>query len=248
MSKFDLSDWLLVIPARLDSTRLPLKMTQDLCGKPLVVRVYENLASLVKYGLSLVVATDSEEIKFICSFYQIPSVLTSSSHKSGTDRCYEAAQIFEKPYVLNVQGDEPFLNQEDLMTLFQKEDLLREGEILTLAKKNSDQMDLNSDSVVKLIPDGSLVSSFCRSLEDWKEKFFWQHLGVYAYHFDTLKIFCSLAQDEKEKSLRLEQMRALANGIKIRFFEAQKASLGIDTKEDLIKAREIFSSRERLMK
>ena len=114
------SDWLIVIPARLKSTRLPEKPLQDLAGKPLIVRVYERLKPLVALGAEIVVATDSEKVQEVCSNANVPCTLTSESHESGTDRVFEVSQAKPQEYILNVQGDEPFVNIQDLERLAQR--------------------------------------------------------------------------------------------------------------------------------
>ena len=236
--------WLIVIPARLHSTRLPLKMTLDLCGKPLVVRVYENLKFLEAEGFSIIVATDSKEIVQVCDIFNVPSFLSQEVHKSGTDRCYEVARVLNYPYIINVQGDEPFFYGRELLKIIQKKDLLDKGSILTFALRSFNPSDRKDLSVVKLVAHGSKAKNFLRDNTQDPSPFFYHHQGVYAYHIDTLAKFCSYSQSTLEKALGLEQMRALENGVEIYFIETKHSSLGIDTKEDLIKARDIFSLRE----
>lgn len=247
MASLDLSDWLLVIPARLESSRLPRKMIQDLCGKPLIIRVYENLRNFFGKDLRILVATDSEELGSICSRYEVPFNSTSASHKSGTDRCHEVAAFQKKTYILNVQGDEPFLNPEDLIGIFNSSKKLDEGKILTLAYPSKNKEDFHDPSVVKLLAKGKEAFSFKRLHEEGNPLDFYHHLGVYAYHQKTLAHFCSLPEGYLEKKLRLEQMRALENGIKIDFLEARSASFGIDTLEDLLRARELYPLRKKVI-
>lgn len=162
MNHLDLAPWLLVIPARFDSSRLPYKMKQDLCGKPLIIRVYENLRDFFGDKLKILVATDAQELSEICAFHKVPFFLTSSSHKSGTDRCYEVACAHDRPYILNVQGDEPFLNPRDLVEILQASSKLEEGQILTLAYRSHSEEDFHKLSVVKL-SEGTGRSYFCKS-------------------------------------------------------------------------------------
>ena len=245
MDHLDLAPWLLVIPARFNSSRLPYKMKQDLCGKPLIIRVYENLRDFFGDKLKILVATDAQELSEICRFHKVPVFLTSSSHKSGTDRCYEVARAHDRPYILNVQGDEPFLNPKDLVGILQASNKLEEGQILTLAYRSHSEEDFHKLSVVKLIPKGEEALTFARSDPEGNPRDFYHHLGVYAYHKDTLKKFCSLAESPLEQQLRLEQMRALENGLTVSFVEAKTGSFGIDTEEDLIRARNLFPLRKK---
>lgn len=247
MKKNDFSpfrEWLVVIPARLHSTRLPKKMILDLCGKPLIVRVWENLKPLVKEGMRVVVGTDAEEIQKLCKRFSIPSFLCQKEHQSGTDRCFEVSEHFKANYVINVQGDEPFLSYEDLLALIEQKKYLDQGSILTLALRSSSLSSYKDPSVVKLLSEGTKAVGFQRSSSQGFSSFFYHHQGVYAYHRETLSRFCSLPQSPMEKALKLEQMRALENDISIYFVTAREASFGIDTQEDLFRARDIYLSRE----
>ena len=116
----NLKDWLIVIPARLASQRLPNKPLADLAGKPLVVRVFENLSPLKSSGAEIIVALDHELTAKMCDKFHVPYFMTKSTHPSGTDRCAEVALKFPHcNYVLNVQGDEPFVNLDDLLNLME---------------------------------------------------------------------------------------------------------------------------------
>ncbi|MDD1421470.1 NTP transferase domain-containing protein, partial [Dolichospermum sp. ST_sed1] len=112
-----MENWLIVIPARLKSTRLPEKPLQLLGGKPLIVKVYENLRPLENEGAKIIIATDSQKVIDICKKFQIPVELTSEKHPCGTDRVQEVALRHSKQFILNVQGDEPFVSISDLKKL-----------------------------------------------------------------------------------------------------------------------------------
>ena len=112
-----MKDWLIVIPARLESTRLPQKPLQDLAGKPLIIRVYENLEELRQMGARTIVATDSEKVITECEKHNAEVMITSVDHQSGTDRCWEVASTLDKSFILNVQGDEPFVDVKSLQNL-----------------------------------------------------------------------------------------------------------------------------------
>ncbi len=245
-----LSDWLIVLPARLKSQRLPEKPLQDLCGEALIVRVYENVKSIEKMGATLVVACDDEKTANILNKKNIPYVMTSPELASGTDRVNAASKKYPNiPFIMNVQGDEPFIEVNDLLKLceeFSKKSAT--FEMGTLVYKNRDREDFQVPSIVKVVRgknsqalyfSRSPIPSFFRA-EPTQEFYFWQHLGVYAFRRDTIQKFSNLPVDEIENLEKLEQLRALSHGMNILLVEASKPSMGIDTPEDLAKARQIY--------
>ncbi|MDQ3235589.1 MAG: NTP transferase domain-containing protein, partial [Pseudobdellovibrionaceae bacterium] len=144
------NNWLIVIPARLSSTRLPQKPLADLCGKPLVVRVYERLKPLAKKGADVVVATDSQLVMDACLRHQIPSVMTDAAHQSGTDRCAEVARRRPKPFIMNVQGDEPFIHCGDLEALARL--MIQTGVGMgTMMHRNTRKADYENPNCVKVV-------------------------------------------------------------------------------------------------
>lgn len=236
-----LKNWIIVVPARLGSTRLNKKPLQDLGGLPLIARVYQRLLPLKKEGAKIVVATDSLEVSEACQKHEVESQLTSSEHQSGTDRVYEVASKHPQKYILNVQGDEPFIEIQDLLTLMKcmENSAHKMG---TLVYNNSSIEDYQNPNVVKVVTDQSKKALyFSRSpipyYRDHDFQSFWQHQGVYAYSQDALSHFCSLPSSSLESLEKLEQLRALQAGIDILTVEASKPSLGIDTPEDLEHAR-----------
>ncbi|MFW7380433.1 MAG: 3-deoxy-manno-octulosonate cytidylyltransferase [Oligoflexus sp.] len=240
-ANFSWQDWLIVIPARLQSTRLPEKPLADLGGKTLIVRVFERLRPLLKDGAKIVVGTDSEKILKVCQDNGIDVLLTNPQHPSGTDRVYEVAAKEQRKYILNVQGDEPFINIADLKKLCLKLCQEKNPEMATLIYRNLEEKDFHNPNCVKVVRQGGYAMYFSRASipfpRDGVFSGFWQHLGVYAFSFPTLKKFCGLPTSELEQIEKLEQLRALENGIRIVISEADQASLGIDTPEDLEEAR-----------
>lgn len=240
------NNWLIVIPARLSSTRLPEKPLADLCGKPLVVRVYERLKPLADKGADVVVATDSERVMDACRQHQVPCVMTDAAHQSGTDRCAEVARKRPKAFVMNVQGDEPFVNTQDLEALARLMSERGAG-MGTMMHKNSRRADYDNPNCVKLVVnDAHQALYFSRSPLPYYRApqtftYFWQHLGVYAFASDTLQKFCTLPQHALELAESLEQLRALGHNIPIVVSVADHPAIGIDTPEDLEAARARFS-------
>lgn len=237
------NQWLIVVPARMHSTRLPRKPLADLGGLPMIVRVYQRLEPFAKLGATLVIATDDQEILDVCQKHKVPARMTSIAHKSGTDRCAEVAAAYDKPFVLNVQGDEPFVNLDDLKGL------------LTQMEKNGDPMGTmvhhnqsleayqNPNCVKAVMNETGRALYFSRSpLPYYREPGlfagFWQHIGVYAFTKKGLLDFCQLPQHPLETAESLEQLRALGHGLSIAMTVAESPSLGIDTPQDLEAARE----------
>jgi len=242
-----LDNWLIVIPARLGSTRLPQKPLQDLAGKPLVVRVYENLAPLAAQGATLVVATDDDTVVKTCAKFSIKAVLTDTAHASGTDRCHEVSLGYPHPYILNVQGDEPFIDCTDLTSLMSALSAQSLAGMATLAFESCEPTGWSDPNTVKLVCDrNGMAMYFSRSgLPYDRERkgppvTYLQHIGVYAFSRQALHDFCQLPPSALEQRECLEQLRALEAGFKIIVVPAKSKHLGIDTPEDLEVARGRF--------
>ena len=240
----DESGWLIVIPARLKSTRLPLKPLQMLGDLPLIVRVYQNLAPLLAHGIDAIVATDSEEVLTTCQRHFVPATLTDTTHESGTDRCAEAASRSSHRYVLNVQGDEPFIRVDDLAVLMATLETRPEIDIGTLAYRCHDLDLLKDPNAVKAVrsQDGRALYFSRASLPYDRDAGrgqlpFWLHLGIYAFRRQRLLDFVKLAPSPLERLEKLEQLRALEHGWRIQLEVATEFSRGIDTPEDLEAAR-----------
>jgi 3-deoxy-manno-octulosonate cytidylyltransferase (CMP-KDO synthetase) len=245
-----LESWLVVVPARLGSERLPRKPLQDLGGVPLVARVCRNLAPLVQAGATLRVATDSPEVVRACAAHGFTAVMTAPSHPSGTDRCHEAAQGLAHPYVLNVQGDEPFVDTGDLQALCTAMLQRPDTPMGTLAFAAQDAGAAKDPNVVKAaVSAAGYALYFSRSCIPFARDAaaaghvpprFWRHIGVYAFRREALAAFCALPPAELEQIEKLEQLRALANGWRIFVQPATRLTHGIDTPQDLEAARAHF--------
>lgn len=238
--------WLIVVPARLQSTRLPRKPLVDLGGKALIIRVFERLRPLMERGATLRIACDDAEVLNLCQKQGAPAILTSLDHKSGTDRCAEVAASVPKDFVLNVQGDEPFVDLADLEKLMAE--MQRSGAPMgTLVHRNRSIEAYRDPNCVKaLVNDRGQALYFSRSpLPYYREPVgfdgFWQHIGVYAFTREGLLSFCRLPQHPLEKAESLEQLRALGNAMSIATTIADRPSIGIDTPHDLEAARARFS-------
>lgn len=242
-----------IIPARYESTRLPGKLLQDLGGKPVLQWVWEG-ASRSRLLNRLVVATDSEEIAELCSLVGAEFLLTPKDIPSGSDRVlYAYKQLnISANIVVNIQGDEPFIDGNLLDTLVAELDS-SSADVATLVKRIDSESEVFDPSVVKVVLDNAgFALYFSRSPipfardkanNEWgKLNCFLKHIGIYAFKSDVLRLFASLPPSELERIEKLEQLRLLQNGYKIRCVETYANLIGIDTCEDLEKAREFVKN------
>lgn len=238
---------LAVIPARWASTRLPGKPLEMLGDKSMIQRVYEQVSSCEDID-KVVVATDDQRLVDHCLALDLEVVLTREDHPSGTDRVAEVAAIYHDfDKIINVQGDEPFINPKQIAELIS---LMRQDHVSIgtqyVAIANEDKLfDYN---VVKLVPNlKSEVLYFSRQAipahrdipyKQWLgETDYYQHVGIYAFERKTLLDIVQLPVSRLEQSEKLEQLRWMENGYRIHAVETQYHSIGIDTPEDLEAAR-----------
>ncbi len=234
-----------VIPARLASTRLPRKMLREIGGKPLIGVVYEAVRSLPLLA-DVIIATDSDEIMSACRTHGWHARMTSTSHRSGTERVHEISQSESADVFINVQGDEPMVCSEQLAKLLEvmaKPD----AQVGTLMTPAAD-VDVSNPNAVKVVTDlNGRALYFSRATipfdRDRTQPRYFKHLGLYAYRKSALDRFVKLPESSLEKSERLEQLRFLENGISIYVGETPHDSVGVDTEEDLQRVIEILRKR-----
>ncbi len=238
-----------VIPARYASTRFPAKLMQDLGGKTVILRTYE---AAVATGLfdDVFVATDSGFILDEIIAHGGKAIMSRKEHESGSDRIAEAVEHLEVDIVVNVQGDEPFINAEplrELIAVFRK-DTVRKVDLASLMLEITDPEEINNPNNVKVVTDQSgFALYFSRSVIPYPRDTasgarYFRHIGVYAFRKQALMDFYSLPMKSLEASEKLEQLRYLEFGRRIRMVETAHAGIGIDTIEDLERAREMLSS------
>ena len=241
-----------IIPARYASTRFPGKPLAVLGGKPVIQRVYEQVSSVVD---EVHVATDDERIRQCVEQFGGHAVMTRSDHKSGTDRIEEAAEKTgtTADVIINVQGDEPFIQPSQIKTLMQLFDNA-DTQIGTLGKPfDSMEAVLNPNSP-KIVTDrqgfalyfSRSAIPFVRGVEqaEWLTRFpYLKHLGIYAYRRDVLRQVTLLPQSPLEQAESLEQLRWLENGYRIRVGLTDTETVGIDTPEDLERAEAFLNQR-----
>lgn len=242
---------LILIPARLRATRLPGKPLADICGRPMIVHVADRAR---KSGLGrVVVATDAIEIADAVRAHGHEAVMTRADHESGSDRIFEALTAVDPDggvdTIINVQGDLPTIEPETIRAALRPfED--PSVDIATLGVEIAREEEKTNPNVVKIV--GSPRSDtrlralyFTRATAPWGEGPLFHHIGLYAYRRAALERFVKLAPSPLEKRERLEQLRALEAGMRIDAEIVQSVPLGVDTPEDLERAREMISKQDR---
>ena len=247
----------IIIPARLESTRLPNKLLIEINGKSILERVYER-CMLVKNS-KVFISTDSKKILNHCASFTKNIIMTSKKHESGTDRIAEAATKIECENIVNVQGDEPFINPKLINKIFKELNNSNSSVISAVEKINNYDELKNPNNVKVVISENNYALYFSRSiipfdreeninneLEDkyFNKKLYFKHVGIYGYKKEILKDFCKMKKSKLENIEKLEQLRLIENGIKIKLVYSEKKALGIDTIEDFENAKKIIYKNE----
>ena len=230
-----------VIPARYSSSRFDGKALANIHGKPMIEWVYRQTVKSLLVNKTIV-ATDDERIFQVVKKFGGDAIMTSADNKTGTDRIAESVKNIETDLVVNVQGDEPLITPEVIDSVVQP--LLDDSKLpmATAACKIKNQQELDNPNVVKVTMDNQdYALYFSRSRIPYQGKhqensfLFYKHLGIYSYRKDFLLHFSNLPQSILEKTEKLEQLRALENGHKIKVVKTKYDGIGVDTEEDLEK-------------
>ena len=242
-----------IIPARYGSTRFEGKLLADFCGKPVIQHTWENAKKSNSIG-DLIIATDDKRIYNAAKGFGANVVYTSTAHKSGSDRLTEVAASIDAKIVVNIQADEPLLVPsmiDDVVGVILKDNTLVMSTLCHRIKNVAEAQDPN---VVKVAFDrNSFALYFSRAPIPYErmgsdDKLqaieYYKHIGIYAYAKDFLFTFKSLPQSRLEKTEKLEQLRVLENGYRIKVIETKFDTIGIDTPEDLEKAVEIVKGKK----
>uniref|UniRef100_UPI004048C021 3-deoxy-manno-octulosonate cytidylyltransferase n=1 Tax=Aliarcobacter sp. TaxID=2321116 RepID=UPI004048C021 len=240
---------MIIIPARLNSSRFANKILVDILGLPMVIRTAKQVSSLDK----VVIATDSQEVIDLASQYGFDAVMTSSAHQSGTDRINEAVNILnlsDDEIIVNVQGDEPFIEIEVVQAVINRVKQVKENNeeimITSCYKEISSELADDPNHVKVVLDEDSNAIYFSRAKvpyhrDHYEVSNYSGHLGIYGFTKKSLNDFCKLNPSKLENIEKLEQLRAIDNGHKIAMVKVQSKSFGIDTQEDLNNAIKIFN-------
>ena len=229
-----------IIPARYNSSRLPGKPLADIMGISMIQRVY-NQASKCKQLRKVIVATDDERISFHVKSFGGNVMMTSKNHESGTDRCGEVAEKLEKNFdvIVNIQGDEPFINPEQINQVIQLFDE-ESTQIATLSKRFNNLENFTDENKVKVkINTDGFADDFYRTSVineiEFSERNYFKHIGIYAFKSDVLQKIVNLPKSKTEEKLNLEQLRWLDNQYKIKVGVTKLEALSVDRIEDIEK-------------
>jgi len=227
-----------VIPARYESSRFPGKPLVDICGKPMIWWVYNQVEKVNKID-EVYVATDDKRIEKACLSYNMNVIMTSKEHKTGTDRVAEVAQLIEADYYINIQGDEPLIEPQNIQKIV---DLCgaegKDFEIVNVMTKIRNKEDIQKSTIVKVIFNENndliylsrLQIPFSKNGESIQ---YYKHLGLYSLTRNALLFFAKTPRAKIEKIEDIEMLRFLENGYKIKMLEVTSETIAIDVKEDL---------------
>lgn len=246
-----MSDVLIAVPARYGSSRLPGKIVKILAGKPVIQRTYEKCLQAAVGDV--IIATEAQIVADTCARFGAKAILTSAACQSGTDRIYEAAQGRTEQFIINVQGDEPFIDPATIVKIVH---LLKSDpacDIATAVIATTDDKIIDNPNCVKaVLTADKRALYFSRSRVPYKRQPdetalkapYWKHCGIYGYRRAALEKFVHLPVSPLEKLEKLEQLRALEAGMSIKCVEIQPSGPAIDTEADLKAAEEYLKLHE----
>ena len=240
---------LTIIPSRLSATRLPGKPLLKINDISIISHVFMR-AQEANIGDVVVAAEDQEIVDDVVNNGG-RAILTGKNHKTGTDRIYEALnklEVKDVDFVMNLQGDEPAININDIINL-NKKMISNQSQMGTLAAKIKDLKDLENENIVKVITKENLNKDKFSKAKDFLRRSsevenIYHHIGIYCYSTETLKKFVELDQSKNEIDNRLEQLRALDNDIEINIALARSSPIGVDTKEDYLALKKIMEYKD----
>ncbi len=239
---------MIIIPARLNSSRFANKILVDILGLPMVIKTAKQVSSLDK----VVIATDSQEVIALAQKYGFEAVLTSSNHQSGTDRINEAVNLLnldDDEIIINVQADEPFIEPEVIQKVINRVKIIKKNNedimITSCYKQISSELADDPNNVKVVLNEKSNAIYFSRAKipyhrDHYVNSLYYGHLGIYGFTKKSLNQFCNLKPSKLESIEKLEQLRAIDNNYNIAMVEVKSKSFGIDTEEDLKNALKIL--------
>jgi 3-deoxy-manno-octulosonate cytidylyltransferase (CMP-KDO synthetase) len=238
-----------VIPARYQSSRFEGKVLADICGKPMIQRVWER-AKAARVLDEVMIACDDERILSAAKKFGAKAVMTSKDHPSGTDRIIEAVGFMDVGICINIQADEPLIDPAVITSVARA--LIDDKDVLmaTAAKRIEDDADIHDPNVVKVVVDKfdfALYFSrapipYHRDAQEARQQVYFKHVGLYGYTKEFLFVYKNLPASRLERAERLEQLRVLEAGHRIKVVETKFDTIGVDTPEDLAKVVEIIKA------
>ena len=242
-----MSNTVIAIPARFGSSRFPGKVTAWLAGKPVIQHVYEACA---KANLGrIVIATESPRVVTTCMQFGANVIMTPENCQSGTDRIFKATENCTEKFIINVQGDEPFIDPQTIVKIAELLHSDATCDIATAVMATTDDTKIDNPNCVKAVLGTDMKALyFSRSRIPFKRDpssenknfVYWHHCGIYGYRKEALEKFVSLPQSPLEKMEKLEQLRALENGLTIKCVQIEPSGPAIDTEDDLHRAEEYY--------
>lgn len=240
-----------VIPARYSSTRFEGKVLADIGGKPMIQHVWERAKQALLLD-DLIIACDDERVAAVAKEFGAKVVMTAKQHVSGTDRIAEVVNPLECKVVVNIQGDEPLLHPTMIDNVAR---VLLDDETLnmaTLIKRIDDPASINDPHVVKVVVDKNGYAlyfsrapiPFLAHSSEVKNPVYYKHIGLYGYTKDFLFTFKNLKPSHLEKIEKLEQLRVLEEGYKIKVIETKYETIGVDTAEDMVKLKDYLNTQK----
>lgn len=240
---------MIIIPARLNSSRFANKILVDILGLPMVIKTAKQVSTLD----NVVIATDSQEVIALAKSYGFEAVMTSSEHQSGTDRINEAVNklnLDDNEVIINVQADEPFIEPEVIQAVINRVKKVRDENedvmITSCYKEISSELADDPNHVKVVLDELSNAIYFSRAKvpyhrDHYESSSYYGHLGIYGFTKKSLNQFCLLNSSKLERIEKLEQLRAIDNGKRIAMVKVSSKSFGIDTEEDLKNALKLFA-------
>ncbi|MGV6844497.1 MAG: 3-deoxy-manno-octulosonate cytidylyltransferase [Lutibacter sp.] len=240
-----------MIPARLEATRFPKKLMQNLAGKSVILRTYEAVKN-TKLFSDVFVVTDSDIIYNEIENNGGKAIKSKKEHHSGSDRIAEAVEDIDVDIVINVQGDEPFTKKEPLQNLIAafKTDNEKYIDIASLMLKINNEEEINNPNNVKVVVDNNQYALyFSRApipyARDVNKAVYYKHIGIYAFRKEALLKFTKMKATMLEETEKLENLRFLGNQMHVKMVETKDLAIGIDTPEDLIQANILFKNSKK---
>lgn len=242
---------MIIIPARLQSSRFPKKILADINGTPMIIKTAQNAQKVDE----VVIACDDENVLEICKKYNFKAVLTSPLHTSGTDRCAEVCRILklkDDEIIINVQADEPFLETDVISSLIKS---MKQASFMATCAKVIDKSEISDTNLVKVICNAHKEAIYFSRLPIPYSRDginnplldtnpYYGHLGIYGFYAQTLQEFCNLPKSALEDIEKLEQLRAIYHKKSILIQIVESKSIGIDTPDDLEKALNFISQTQ----